>query len=407
MILTGDCVEGLRKLPDGYAHTCVTSPPYYGLRDYGSTGQIGREDTPQAYIDRLVTVFAEVWRVLRDDGTLWLNLGDSYASSGGHGAQGATGLLANRSFTATGTCDKGRGGLPPKSLMGIPWRVAFALQDAGWLLRQDIIWSKPNPLPESVKDRCAKSHEYLFLFVKQRKYFFDNEAIKEPAAHTSEKGNGPMKAAGCHDGQRNKRSVWTVTTRPFPGLHTATFPPDLIEPCVLAGTSSGGVCSVCRTPYRRVIELGKPNIAHRRACGATVEGNYKGNNTKDYERTGAQSASSTRARILDGMRKRITTGWRQQCSCKRSKPVPALVIDPFGGAGTTGLVADRLMRQYFLCEINPEYAAMAEKRIRDDRKRRRAELAAQSTQLDIFAPEEMPHAQFAPALKLPSTPNTP
>ena len=293
----GDCIESMKAMPAQSVHTCVTSPPYFGLRDYGMDGQIGLEDTPDAFVARLVDVFREVRRVLRDDGTLWLNLGDSYAGSG----KGPSGNLGKshdeRNMTHTKASSLVPDGLKPKDLIGIPWRVAFALQADGWYLRQDIIWHKPNPMPESVTDRCTKSHEYVFLLSKGPRYYFDNEAIKEPAAESSlarlsqatldqqagsarvpGKTNGNMKAVGSD--MRNKRSVWTVTTKPFKGAHFATFPPDLIEPCILAGAPRGGV-----------------------------------------------------------------------------------VLDPFGGSGTTAGVAIKNGRSAVLCELNPEYAALVPSRI--------------------------------------------
>ena len=292
-IRTGDCLEVLRTLPDSYAHTCITSPPYFGLRDYGVDGQIGLEQTPAEYVAKIVEVFREVRRVLRDDGTLWLNLGDSYsvkstynAAQSLHTANDWKQAGENKNTAYERTC-----GVPAKNLLGIPWRVAFALQDDGWYLRQDIIWSKPNPMPESVRDRCTKAHEYLFLLSKNEKYYFDAGAIREPevcgrkrgpAEHpdkVSTNGNSGL-ARRESDGFRNKRSVWTVTTKPFKGAHFATFPPDLIEPCVLAGCPAGG-----------------------------------------------------------------------------------MVLDPFGGAGTTGLVAQQHGRHATLIELNPEYAAMARERV--------------------------------------------
>ena len=222
-ILQGNCMETLKTLESESINTCVTSPPYWGLRDYnGEKEQLGLEATPQEFVDNLVAVFREVKRVLRDDGTVWLNLGDSYKKS---------------------------------NLVGIPWRVALALQEDGWYLRQDIIWSKPNPMPESIKNRCTKAHEYIFLFSKNAKYYYDNEAIKEDAkfpggpisAHAIRKGVGDPKMqtrGGLHkigaNAKRNKRSVWTITTKPFKEAHFATFPKDLIEPCVLAGCPEGG-----------------------------------------------------------------------------------------------------------------------------------------------------------------------
>lgn len=220
-VLVDDCVRAMRRLPEGSVNTCVTSPPYFGLRDYGCDGQIGNEATPEAFIDQLVRVFRAVRRVLRDDGTLWLNLGDSY----------------------------GKG----KQLLGVPWRVAFALQEDGWVLRQDIIWHKPNPMPESVRDRCTKAHEYVFLFSKSQKYFYDAEAIKTPvkqdwgtrnraAGKYHNEGSGLAPHSGLEKSYQtaNKRSVWSVTSKPFKGAHFATFPPELIEPCILAGCPDGG-----------------------------------------------------------------------------------------------------------------------------------------------------------------------
>lgn len=267
-VFNGDAVAMLRQMDAGAIQTCVTSPPYFGLRDYGHDGQIGLEDTPDDYVTRLVGVFREVRRVLRDDGTLWLNLGDSYGATGGDTHSGF-----NQRYSGTGgegskqdamlngvKSHKVNTGMRPKNLIGIPWRVAFALQADGWYLRQDIIWHKPNPMPESVRDRCTKAHEYVFLLSKSPRYYYDAEAIKEPAAESSTarlsqsslatqsgsdrvpgKTNGPMKAVGCADGKRNRRSVWTVTTRPYKGAHFATFPPTLVEPCILAGAPEGGM----------------------------------------------------------------------------------------------------------------------------------------------------------------------
>ena len=278
-IIQGDCIEGMRTLPDASVHCCVTSPPYWGLRDYGHDGQIGLESTPEAYVARMVEVFREVRRVLREDGTLWLNLGDSY-----------------------------KGG---KQLGGIPWRVAFALQADGWWLRQDIIWSKPNPMPESVRDRCTKAHEYVFLLTKSERYFYDAAEIAEKAIDPdgfkyeggwdemrkhvepslrlqagncrTENGTVPHFAAG-HGDKRNRRSVWTVTTKPYSGAHFAVMPPDLVEPCIKAGCPEGGT-----------------------------------------------------------------------------------VLDPFAGSGTTLAVAAELGRNAIGCELNPEYMALAERRIKDAR----------------------------------------
>ena len=256
-VIEGDCLASLQRLPDNCINTCVTSPPYFGLRDYGVEGQIGLEETPDAFVNKLVNVFREVRRVLREDGTLWLNLGDSYSGSG----KGVWDAPEDRKTAVKETYRpsvnpvKVQTGLKPKDLIGIPWRVAFALQTDGWYLRQDIIWHKPNPMPESVRDRCTKAHEYIFLLSKSERYFFDSKAMREPgvypagtkaakgsAERAQETGvNARPPEYKIYDGMRNKRSVWTVTTKPFKGAHFATFPPDLIEPCVLAGCPVGGV----------------------------------------------------------------------------------------------------------------------------------------------------------------------
>lgn len=290
-VIFGDALEGLKILKDESVDTCVTSPPYYGLRDYGKDDQIGLEDTPEEYIERLVSVFREVRRVLKPDGTLWVNIADSYAGSGkgrlknGVAIESTFGKIQTGSHgTWMGTLKKTNvNGCKPKDLIGIPWMLAFALRADGWYLRQDIIWAKPNPMPESVKDRCTKSHEYIFLLSKSPRYYFDSETIAEPVADSSMarysqdiehqkgsnrvpgKANGAMKAVRPRYGgkkytenpdlfyrtksgnaydfrpKRNKRDVWTVSTKPFKGAHFATFPDTLITPCILAGSRVGGV----------------------------------------------------------------------------------------------------------------------------------------------------------------------
>ena len=306
VLYCGDALEVLGALPDESVHCCVTSPPYWGLRDYGVPGQLGLESTPAEYVEKMVAIFREVRRVLRDDGTLWLNLGDSYHGSWGNSGSRPEldGKTLNQrpkdaEYLPRGGWDERRerpassykiAGLKPKDLVGIPWRVAFALQADGWYLRQDIIWAKPNPMPESVTDRCTKSHEYLFLLAKSARYYFDADAIAEPTTCERMRGSGPMVNSGTgrndaesgtvgdyrkrtkgkhstqdpqsaghrmvesvararvegadHDNPfgatRNKRSVWTVTTKACKEAHFATFPPALIEPCVLAGCPVGG-----------------------------------------------------------------------------------------------------------------------------------------------------------------------
>ena len=261
-----NCIDGLKLLPENSVNMCVTSPPYWGLRDYGVNGQLGLEETPEQYVKNMVDVFREVKRVLKDDGTLWLNLGDSYAGSM-KGYMG-NGEWADRTGTKQGTNVGSLGipptkakeiGLKPKDLVGIPWRVAFALQADGWYLRSDIIWHKPNAMPESVKDRPTKAHEYIFLLSKSPKYYYDADSIREPyqskptnklrdknaEGYQADYTQGDRFSAGARNyyskGKRNKRTVWKVSTKPFKGAHFATFPPDLIEPCILAGCPEEGI----------------------------------------------------------------------------------------------------------------------------------------------------------------------
>ena len=274
-VIFGDALEGLKLLESESIDACITSPPYYNLRDYGKDDQIGQESTPEEYIENLVCVFREVRRVLKDDGTLWLNIADSYAGSGkGRNKKGVTcaiGQIQTGSKGAwMGTLKKTTANsCKPKDMIGIPWMLAFALRNDGWYLRQDIIWHKPNPMPESVKDRCTKSHEYIFLLSKSPRYYFDSEAISEPVVDSSRQrfSNRKPKNADAlprYGGKkytehpelfcrtksgrayefhpkRNKRDVWTVSTKPFKGAHFATFPDTLITPCILAGSREGGV----------------------------------------------------------------------------------------------------------------------------------------------------------------------
>lgn len=249
----GDCRETMRKwAAQGIkAQTCVTSPPYFGLRDYGHEGQIGLEETPEQYISAMVEVFSCVWDVLEDDGTLWLNIGDSYAGNNSRASNnGRAGFGNAREKVVNRTGE----GLKTKDLIGIPWMLAFALRANGWYLRQDIIWHKPNPMPESVQDRCTKGHEYIFLMSKSQKYYYDHEAIKEPVKEdwgTRDRANGKYHNEGTglqpHSGleksyeMANKRSVWSVPVKPYTGAHFAVFPSELIEPCILAGAPVGGI----------------------------------------------------------------------------------------------------------------------------------------------------------------------
>ena len=326
-ILTGDALSMLGTLPDASVNCCVTSPPYYGLRDYGMAGQIGLEDTPDAYVAKMVAVMREVRRVLRDDGTLWLNIGDSYAANGSRSNNNGTGASTmGWPGQNPATLNKAAGialppmnhGVKPKDLIGIPWMLAFALRADGWYLRKDIIWHKPNPMPESVKDRPTSAHEYLFLLAKSSSYFYDADAIAEDAIYSGLTGQDesgfkdPKTYAGKHGratgdvytakayahpqsaprgsrknfgdtATRNKRSVWTIATKPFAEAHFATMAPELAETCIKAGCPADGT-----------------------------------------------------------------------------------VIDPFGGAGTTALMADRLGRNAILIELNPSYVEIARNRLSND-----------------------------------------
>jgi DNA modification methylase len=340
-IRLGDCLEVLRTIPDGSARMCVTSPPYYGLRDYGVDGQIGLEATPDAFVTKMVEVFREVRRVLADDGTLWLNLGDS---------------------------------IKDKQLLGIPWRVAFALQADGWYLRSDIIWHKPNPMPESVRDRPTKAHEYVFLLSKQPRYYYDAEAVREPQTGSfSRQGNRPCVAAkmagtvpgidGSSNeqrmnehrshmeipGGRNARTVWTITPRPFKGAHFATFPAELAERCIKAGSSERGKCPECGAAWVRVVER-------------ETFGNWNPHQAQSSE-MGARKPSGQAK--WDAYIPPATTGWRPTCS-HDLEPVPDVVLDPFAGAGTVGLVCQRLGRDHLGVELNPAYRQMAIDRIASD-----------------------------------------
>lgn len=403
-VLTGDCRRMMKTLPAESIHCCVTSPPYWGLRDYGHSDQVGQEATPDEYVSTLRTVFAEIWRVLRNDGTLWLNLGDTYFGSWGNyvcpGSTSAKALDKRRkdrygTFKPPMATRARFGSVKSKDLCGIPWKVAFALQADGWYLRSDIIWHKPNTMPESVRDRPTKAHEYLFLFSKSPRYFYDPDAIKEPAicggrgsSFTDRRdllvrpttGLKPREsvARGGFDGKtcelpgreafravrerRNKRSVWTISTRPYAGAHFATYPPELVRPCILAGTSARGCCSRCGAPWKRITKKGVALKDWKRRCGADRTGYYRGLATKKFGEARAQDASAVKARILEGMREVRTVDWRPTCECNVGEPVPCTVLDPFAGSGTTGQVAREIGRRAVLIELNPSYKKLIRER---------------------------------------------
>jgi len=378
-IKIGDCREKLKELPNNFFHTVITSPPYWGLRDYGTgkwTGgdpncshiagksrndadrefgtketltvqyrdvckdcgavrednQIGMEASPEEYVRKIVRTFQEVKRVLRDDGTLWLNLGDSYSSGG---------RTSTTNQTVRGDKDYGvtrppvSGSIKPKDLVGIPWRVALALQEDGWYLRQDIIWHKPNPMPESVKDRCTKAHEYIFLLSKSEKYYYDSHAIKE-------------KSVDCLS---NKRSVWTVPVKPYNEAHFAVFPTELIEPAILAGCPPK-ICSECGTPYEReMVTVGVPDRSRRENMIGVIP---------KRETISRQNSKEMKPLIQEDR------GFTKNCSCSGSKTSAGRVLDPFGGSGTTALVADRHGRDATIIELNQKYVDIAENRLGSD-----------------------------------------
>ncbi len=437
-IYQGHVPEILKAMTPESVQCVVTSPPYWGLRDYGLPpmiwdsghykfpfcthvwgdeikgagknndqtagekqrtsagsidrdnrsasqfcqlcgawrGSLGLEPTPELYIQHIVEIFREVERVLRKDGTVWLNLGDSYASVGSGSGQ-------NNSEKAEGnSCDSFRdakylnqqnpktavSGLKPKDLCGIPWRVALALQADGWWLRQDIIWSKPNPMPESVTDRCTKSHEYLFLLTKSGKYFFDNDAIREPhetnghiryPAQEEYASKGRLTPLGkkprifYSENGRNKRSVWQIATHPMPDAHFATFPPKLVESCILAGTSEKGCCPECGAPWKRVVEKKISLESGRKSLGLGPKTGGDGLSTHGQGATTLHHESESK-----------TTGWRPTCNCGNEICAdinndcllnPCTVLDPFFGSGTVGIVAHKHGRNFTGIELSKTY----------------------------------------------------
>lgn len=367
-ILVGDVIDKLRELPDQSVHCCVTSPPYWGLRDYGVDGQIGLEKTPEEYVAKMVEVFREVKRVLRDDGTLWLNLGDSYATApaGNFGKDMPKPGDGGAYRENKPKMDWGKCGLKQKDLYGIPWRVAFALQADGWYLRSDIIWSKPNPMPESVTDRPTKAHEYVFLLSKKAKYYYDADAVREksldPESHEGRRARNPPKMieydfehcnhkrdrTGDIYPNRNRRTVWEIATQPTPDAHFATFPEALVEPCIKAGTSERGCCTVCGSPWERVVEKGENTGTNGKQDNSVTTLRHDG--LKHSGRIGETPS--------------ITTGWQPTCTCTNPDTIPCTVLDPFGGSGTTGLVARNLKRDAILIELNPEYVKIMKKKLR-------------------------------------------
>jgi DNA modification methylase len=435
VILQGHVLEVLRTLPEESVHCVVTSPPYWGLRTYGTVfqvwggdsscphlwetvtipsgngqvthpmvagtlnaasvtrsprtsasctkcgawkGELGLEPTPELFVDHLADVFDEVRRVLRSDGTLWLNLGDTYCTHPA-GLTGArrwkTSTLEVRDHTGAeeaGSIDKRPPGLKEKDLIGIPWKVAFELRRRGWYLREDCIWAKKNPMPEPVRDRPTRSHEYVFLLAKSRRYFYDAEAVREPLQESSlqrlrhhvpnPRDNPRYKSkhprgdfrrfpmlANTDPKGRNLRSVWQIATQPYPGAHFATFPEALAEVCIHAGSSAKGACARCGTPWVHKVKAKGGGIGH----------DWHPDKSLALGRGQGIAAPG----IHDGTYRRIDLGFRQTCSCSTRSTVPCVVLDPFMGSGTVLAVARRLCRRSVGVDLNPEYAVLAKERI--------------------------------------------
>lgn len=371
MIINADVLDGLASLPDSSVQCVVTSPPYWRLRDYGVPGQLGLEKTPEEYVSKMVAVFREVRRVLRPDGTLWLNMGDSYASKqpriayGDQGSRGPGATEGDRSIIR----DWSAGGLEEKQLVGLPWRLAFALQADGWWLRCDIIWSKPNPMPESVTDRPTKAHEYVFLLTKSARYYYDKEAVQEPwADHRN--GDPGRAVTAIRDGRaagirrydhetapratgRNLRSVWSIATQPFPDAHFATFPEKLVEPCVKAGTSEKGCCATCGVGWVRVVEKTRSFES-----GSGRSGNLPSGKNGPALQGGGETLDIRRGPVVTS----TTLDWTPGCA-HAGEPVPCLVLDPFAGSGTVGVVCLNLHRKFIGIELSLPYCVMARRRI--------------------------------------------
>ena len=419
-IKIGDCRDKLKELPNNFFHTVITSPPYWGLRDYGTgkwiggdpncshiagksrndadrefgtketltvqyrdvckdcgavrqDNQIGMESSPEEYVRKIVRTFQEIKRVLRDDGTLWLNLGDSY-SSGGRTSTTNQSVRGDKDYGVTRPPVSGS--IKPKDLVGIPWRVALALQEDGWYLRQDIIWHKPNPMPESVKDRCTKAHEYIFLLSKSEQYYYDSEAIKEDCSEDNVKdflnrkitNNKGKNVEGSYDEvrpdltrdrkdymptdfKRNKRSVWTVPVKPYNEAHFAVFPTSLIEPAILAGCPPK-ICSECGTPYEReMVTIEVPERETRDNMVGVIP---------KRDKTSRMNSKDMKSLVQEDR------GFTKNCSCSGSQTSAGRVLDPFGGSGTTALVADRHGRDATIIELNQKYVDIAENRLGSD-----------------------------------------
>jgi len=375
-----DVLDVLREMESDSVHVCCTSPPYFGLRDYGCAGQIGLEPTLQEFIAKLVAVFAEVHRVLHPSGTLWINLGDSYASGKGtcfNPGGGESSLGKERKQAAAHPLNRGNKsdleaqGLKPKDLMMVPSRFAIAMQDWVWYLRDFIVWHKPAPMPESVTDRCTKAWEPIFMFAKSPKYYADMEAVKqqaiEPVPRTSflpdsnKDSQSTCRVAASSVSRKNRdgeittsnlRNVWTLSPESFPGKHFATFPSELPRKCIMIGSSAKGCCPHCLAPWVRVVESNGYSKADKPSArkGADINPSNQG----------------TAMRCVGcGHWSKETTGWAASCQCPHTEAetIPCRVLDPFSGSGTTGRVAFDLGRDYIGIDLNKEYEALARERI--------------------------------------------
>lgn len=411
-MMTGDAEDRLRDLADCSVHAIITSPPYYGLRNYSESAQIGHEDTPKAYVERLVAVFREARRALRDDGSLWVVIGDCYAANRSY-------QVSDSKYTAHDFAGSNAMRVPnrmkPKDLIGIPWMLAFALRDDGWYLREEIIWQKLSCMPESTKDRCTRQHETIFHLTKRQIYYHDWFAIAEPAAGMNEHdltgqsydAPGQATQTGSREKEaastiKNARSVWTINPEPFDSQmctacgtyyrgtdykrlvkdeknrrtctcgandawlsHFATYPSRLVSRILRCSTPDGGCCPHCETPLARIVEKGEPDEDWKRASGADASGGYAGASRDGAADGGAQDASATKARILAGMTTKRTAGWKRTCGCPDGEPIPAVVLDPFSGAVTTLLSAARMGRHGIGIDLKRKYHIMSERRLRD------------------------------------------
>tara|TARA_X000001382_G_scaffold128771_1_gene119238 strand:+ start:54 stop:1094 length:1041 start_codon:yes stop_codon:yes gene_type:complete len=337
-ILQGNCIDKIKELEDNSIDCVVSSPPYFGLRDYGVDGQFGLEKTYQDYLTNTVKVFEAFKPKLKDTATIWWNVGDSY-SSGLRKSTTNQSLRGSKDYGVTRTPIQN--GIKEKDLLMIPNRVAIALQDAGWYIRSEIIWHKPNPMPESTKDRPTSCHEKIWLITKSKKYYYDADAIKEPTKHPN--------------ANKNKRNVWTVTTKPFKKAHFATFPKDLIKPCIKAGCPVK-VCIKCGVPYKRNTNR---NTNSLKVDNSTLD-RYGNGEAGVHRKIGGQYQKWLNENPL------ITIGWKKQCDCQTEKTKNGIVLDPFSGAGTTGIVAKSLNRKSILIELNPQYIEIAQKRIEEE-----------------------------------------